>query len=526
MRFFEFALFAALFLYAVSGFVKPGGAGRWLRFLPAMAGLLALVQVLAEGPRWQMAPAYLYTVLLFVLTLKSLAHPRDARGSSGRTGRRLPRILGRSLNALALLAAFLPPFLVPVFGLPNPSGPHAVGIRQIRFAAEAGVDGRAPDPATAPEMVMDIRYPAEAEPSGEPVRYWENAPLKSRIISKFWGGLPPFLFDHFSLIKTHSYPQARLSAGERAYPVLIFSHGSLGMPSLNTVLLEELASHGFLVVSISHTDYLPFLENPDGSIQAFDPDGPDLRAKMKENNDPDVQRAARQLRRSRTPADRERWLRDFLARNPENQKSLRRWVGEISLTIDALAKMNQSGEAWAGRLDLDRIGVLGVSFGGAASVEACRIDARCRAALSLDCPQFGDLIDKDMSQPVLFMASEQNQGLNDLFLQIKRNPMYLLTLSGTTHQNFSDLSIWGPLFRWQMLGRIDGRKSLAIQNAYVLAFFEKYLKAADNGLLDADPPPYPEARLESANIDGSAPESGRAARKERAWRDSNSRPAA
>lgn len=37
--------------------------------------------------------------------------------------------------------------------------------------------------------------------------------------------------------------------------MLIFSHGCVGLAERNTVQMEELASHGYIIRSISHTYY-------------------------------------------------------------------------------------------------------------------------------------------------------------------------------------------------------------------------------------------------------------------------------
>ncbi|MBA7543000.1 hypothetical protein ES705_35325 [subsurface metagenome] len=42
--------------------------------------------------------------------------------------------------------------------------------------------------------------------------------------------------------------------------MLIFNHGSVGVPSLYTALMEELASYGYIIFSIGHADYTPFFD--------------------------------------------------------------------------------------------------------------------------------------------------------------------------------------------------------------------------------------------------------------------------
>ena len=77
----------------------------------------------------------------------------------------------------------------------------------------------------------------------------------------------------------------------------------------------------------------------------------------------------------------------------------------------------------------------------------------------------------------------------------------MVIIKNTTHQNFSDISIWGKLFRMQMLGKINGERCLQIQNRYILAFFEKYLKGIDSKFLNGLSSEYPEVDIKLKNIE-------------------------
>jgi predicted dienelactone hydrolase len=501
MRTFEIWLLSSLFLFAFSLLFPARTRSRWFRLLPGVSLILALIHIFLEGHRWQMIPIYTYAGLLFALTVKNLRFAVNSSHKSTGIDRLLARIVRGALNLLLLVLISMPPLLVPVFKLPLPTGPYEVGIKYDYLVDRNRSEPLTSDPADFQEISVQVRYPAEISKNDAPVKYWENATEKSRIISAFWGGLPPFLFNHFFLIRTHSYLNARLARGEQAFPVLIFNHGFLGLPSLNTVLTEELASHGFIVFSIGHSDSTPFFTRPDGSIKAFDPNNEDLQRRMQENDDPEVREIADRLMQSRDTEEQETLLRQFLAKNPRNQQSLFRWARDISFALDEMERLNSGNGFFSGKLDLDRIGVFGVSFGGAASTQACVQEKRCKAAISIDCPQFGDFLDRDVSQPIVFMSSEQYKDMNDIFLKIKENPLYSVMIKNTTHQNLSDISIWGKLFKMQMLGKIDGERCLNVQNRYILAFFEKYLKGIDDGFLDGPSPEYPEVEFISRNTD-------------------------
>jgi hypothetical protein len=501
MRTFEILLLLILSLFVFSIFVKVEKKNRWFHLLPGFSLFIVLIHIFVEGQRWQMLPIYLYSVLLFAFTFKNIKFVQNSSDKSKIKDRLWLRVVIGVLNILLLIIISMPPVLVPVFKLPIPTGPYDVGIKYDYFIDKNRPEPLTPDSTDFQEISVQVRYPAELSSTDKPVKYWENASVKSKIISKFWGGLPTFLFNHFSLIKTHCYLDASLSKTEKTFPILIFNHGSIGMPSLNTVLLEELASNGFIVFSIGHSDYIPFFIKPDGNIKAFDPNSEALQLKMRENNDPEVRSTAYQLMQSNDMKEQEILLRKFLEKNPQNQKSLFRWVQDISFTMNELERLNNGNGFLSGRLDLNRIGVFGVSFGGAASTQVCVHEKRCKAAISVDCPQFGDFLDNDVSQPIMFISSEQYKGKNDIFLQLQDNSIYMVMIKNTTHQNFSDISIWGKLFKMQMLGKIDGERCLQIQNRYILAFFKKYLKSIDSELLNGLSSEYPEVDIKLKNIE-------------------------
>ena len=501
MRTFEILILLILYVFAFSVFVKAEKKNLWFHLLPGFSLLIVLIHILVEGQRWQMVPIYLYAALLFVATFSRIQLVRRSSGEPKSKHRSLIRILGGISNILLLIIVSMPPLLVPVFKLPTPTGPYDVGTRYEYFIDKSRSEPLTSDTTDFQEISVQVWYPVKTLGSDKPVKYWENASEKSKIISRFWGGLPTFLFSHFSLIETHSYLDANLSKTEQTFPVLIFNHGSIGLPTLHTVLMEELASNGFIVFAIGHSDYIPFFVMPDGTIKAFDPTSEALQLKMRENDDPEVRNTANRLMQSRDVHEQELLLRTFLGKNPLNQKSLFRWVEDVSFAVNELERLNTGKGFFSGRLDLQRLGVFGVSFGGAASTQVCTSDKRCKAAISVDCPQFGDLLDHDVTQPMMYMSSEQYQGMNDVFFQVKHNPLYMVTIKNSTHQNFSDISIWGRLFKIQMLGNIDGERCLQIQNRYIHAFFERHLNGKDTNLLDGSSEEYPEVEIRSRNID-------------------------
>jgi hypothetical protein len=79
---------------------------------------------------------------------------------------------------------------------------------------------------------------------------------------------------------------------------------------------------------------------------------------------------------------------------------------------------------------------------------------------------------------------------------------YSLSIEGTRHFNFSDLPLrLSPLARilfnrLGFIGSIQPERGLEISNAYLVAFFDRYLKGASSGLLSGPSSVYPEVQYD------------------------------
>jgi hypothetical protein len=80
------------------------------------------------------------------------------------------------------------------------------------------------------------------------------------------------------------------------------------------------------------------------------------------------------------------------------------WRADGTFVLDQLEKINREpGHPFYRRLDLDRIGATGWSFGGAAAIQMTRDDRRVKAAVDQDGQLFGDVREKGTSRPVMLL---------------------------------------------------------------------------------------------------------------------------
>ena len=176
---------------------------------------------------------------------------------------------------------------------------------------------------------------------------------------------------------------------------------------------------------------------------------------------------------------------------------LRTWGDDIGFVLDQLDTINQNDGALAGALDLQRVGVMGFSKGGAAAGQFCVTDLRCSAGINLTGFMYGDIVDIDLQVPFLFMNEEEpwcpDCYPNDLFYDRANSDAYQMKIRGARHASFRDLTLYGRLFH--LLSDepdIDPQRMILIQNAYSLAFFDKHLKGMPSTLLDGPSADFPE----------------------------------
>ena len=217
-----------------------------------VAGLTIMVLLLhgiAEGWRYQLAPAYLLVAALGVWAAVGLLRPPGPARPTGL--RRGAAAAAGGLGAVLLVVSAGLATALPVFALPAPTGPFPVGVRYV-----TAVDQQRREPfvvgAQQPRtLLVKLYYPASTSVAPAPVRYFHGSSTLLRAFAHFQG-LPDFALDHLALVVTHATEQAPLSSARGSLPVILLSHGAGTSVEVQTTLGEDLASHGYLVAAIDH----------------------------------------------------------------------------------------------------------------------------------------------------------------------------------------------------------------------------------------------------------------------------------
>jgi predicted dienelactone hydrolase len=192
----------------------------------------------------------------------------------------------------------------------------------------------------------------------------------------------------------------------------------------------------------------------------------------------------------------------------------------VSFALDQLARLNSGfGKSpIAGHLDLERVGVSGVSFGGMVGAQACLQDARLKACLVMDAAMPASVVTQGLRIPAMWITRPtatmrleraraggwtekdiaQTQTTMRTVYERLPGDGFFVQVPGMFHVDLTDVALFSPLFsRAGFSGPIGAQRAHEIINAYALAFFDKTLKGRAPALLEGSSRRYPDVRLEA-----------------------------
>jgi predicted dienelactone hydrolase len=457
---------------------------------------------LFEGWRWQMLAAYVAFVALMLASLK-----KSETHLAWRTAGALP--LALSLLASAFLAHQL-----PVLSLPEPNGPYAVGTFDYSITDDSRRERYSPERNR--ELYVEVWYPADETTAGA-------FPVRTLFHELYAGSYTrqSLLFGYFKHVPTHSHVQAPVARpADGPFPVLLFNHAlDFGFTSQNQSLMEHLASHGYVVLSIAHpyqaakvnlgnagtvtrASELPAdisfareelyqgiastvyemsasMAEVSAIKTALSPLAEQYVALAEDRKEAFLSKAVdtEELRAYRHVISEamleDYFLYDYVAENA----SVSYWVEDDQFVVDTLGEVQAPVAGFTEILDAGRLGVIGMSYGGAAAGEFCKVDSRCDAGVNLDGTQFGRHWNQPVLAPFLMFYHEEHQGGNDYAYLPPAHDFWDYGVRGALHTDFTDfVYAWPFLKAIGFSGSIDGARMIQITNAVQLSFFDHYLK--------------------------------------------------
>ncbi|MDA7027407.1 dienelactone hydrolase family protein [Bacillus sp. CLL-7-23] len=433
-----------------------------------------------EGYRWQMFFVYLISSILTIYIIFRMR-------LRIKVGKPLAYILFFLMFMMLILSTFASLY-IPVFDLPKPDGQHTVGTKTFHLVDQDRDEVLTKDPHDKRELMIQVWYPADHTNLQKPKPLFpEDKQIFKKYIQTYASGwhLPEFVFDYWRYINSNSYENAEILSSKKSYPLVLISHGYGTGRMMHTAQAENLASHGFIVVAIDHTYSTTATVFPDGRITGLTTD---------------------------------------LDGTPEKSTKLGGiWTKDTEFVISQIKKMNNT--VFNGKIDLNHIGIMGHSFGGATAFNASYANPEIKAGINMD----GSLYNLDkkhaISKPFLFIESDdfitiknkvdknsfsdkeiKDSGLTkkEFMMMIKTrkkefhiiDQASLIHIDGTGHYNFTDFQLFSKILKQMgMTGEIDHKRSAFIVNQYVLDFFNKHLKGVGGDLISRPNPDYPEVKF-------------------------------
>lgn len=378
--------------------------------------------------------------------------------------------------ALAAMAAAL--LLQSTELLPAPTGSHKTGRMSFHWkdVSRAELETSAPDDKR--ELMVHVFYPTDATARGSRAAYMPDADVMR-------GPINDALMSQVVALRAYSLDGAPVQRGTARFPVIVLSPGG-GMKGLTYhTLMEDLASHGWVVAAIDPPYNARGVRFPDGRVLGNLPP------------------AERGWPAPRSGAEEQRYYRERVAH----------WGRDVRFVIDQLTALDAGNGPFAKRLDLQRgVGVVGHSRGGQAAGVARVLDKRVRGGINLD-GTAGDYpiqpIDGDTTvgaQPFLWIQKTletpndaQLQRMGRTRPELEREMDRIMTLwhsrlaqvsggamrvyidrPGIAHIDFSDEPLWDVSMSGET--RAAKLRTIADTRAWVRSFFDGTVRGDWSGL--------------------------------------------
>lgn len=413
------------------------------RMITRMIQIVVVIIALAypAAQKWRLVPVLCCLIVLLLIAVSAVLIKRKRSVGEKTTGGTI------ASGACSIVLTGI--FLVPVFIFTGYNGLPVTGEYQVQETSAILVDRSRTDPfeqdGSFREVPIYIYYPETAE------------------------GIPD------------------------SFPLVMFSHGAFGYYQSNTSTYMELAGNGYVVVSMDHPHHSLFTKDTAGKIILADQGF--IRSVMEIGNsaDPDA-----------NAEEKLSLYQDWMELRTAD-------IGFVLDTIETAKAAVEISDAWflseenrssilavLDSIDMQSVGLMGHSMGGAASAALGRERDDVSAVIDLDGTMLAEytgvadgqfvISDQPYELPLLEFVNweTRNQLLeylpdeedypNTRVMKYARTGFSVI-LRDTKHMDFTDLPLLSP-FIGKMLGsgERDKKETMMIVNSIVLDFFDCYLK--------------------------------------------------
>ena len=260
------------------------------------------------------------------------------------------------------------------------------------------------------------------------------------------------------------------------YPLVVFSHGAFGYSGSNYSTFMTLASHGYVVASVSHTYQAFFTRDETGKLTIVNQGFLNQAVEINAMVDTEHEQAVYETTSS--------WM------------DLR--TGDLDFVLEQilLSISEDSDDTLFKVIDTEHIGLFGHSLGGAASAQMGRLRDDIDAVIVLDGTMLGEevafedgavvLNNTPYPVPLLNVYAQDHydnakeivgESYNNFFATENALEAYETVFLEAGHLNFTDLPLFSPLLASALgVGLIEARYCIEKMNDVVINFFDYFLK--------------------------------------------------
>lgn len=281
---------------------------------------------------------------------------------------------------------------------------------------------------------------------------------------------------------------------EHGFPLVIFSHGAFGYYQSNTSTYMELASHGYVVISLDHPYHSFFTKDTAGKTITVNPQFIQEVMYINEMGTPEQEiiELAHGWLEIRT-GDMNFAIDSVKAGKEAAEEQVNAalpsywYVGEASTEQEILSILAMT--------NIEEIGLMGHSMGGATSVTLGRTREDIDAVIDLDGTMLGeqfsyvdgvyDFYDEAYPVPLLAVSNEEHYFEGKELTELYVNSVVLANavdakytyFKDSGHMNFTDLPLFSPTLASLLgVGEVNAEECIVTMNQVILDYFNCYLK--------------------------------------------------
>ena len=350
---------------------------------------------------------------------------------------------------------------IPMKKMPKPTGEYAVGtftytVKDDREELLA--------PGTMRSVAARVWYPVLKESVRDLPK---AAALSENMIKGFKRSfhVAPSFKDAENL--SECFENAPRIPGKRVPPVM-FSHGYNSYREGNSLLCIDLASHGYIVISVAHSMEGLCTELDDGTALFADK----KNAKLYE---PMLGGLLAMYKLVKSKGGCEELARRF---DEVQRKYCRYMMGRLPEWVrDCEAALERTREELSDLIDFEHgVGASGHSFGGNTAYALCARDPDFVCGINIDGALFGDYTDDVQTRPFMQISCEDNEKAAARVYLRHTGPVWKALFRDMRHMGFADAKFTVPMR--SVVGKLDADVLHAELCRLHLEFFDAYLKGS------------------------------------------------